>query len=49
MKALTMKYYNELRKTNPKLAKTKEGRSMIMKEAAFCAYNNMIGFIAACC
>lgn len=34
-KSLTMQYYNKLRQINADLAKTKEGRSMIMKEAKF--------------
>lgn len=32
-KSLIMHYYNGLRKTNPCLAKTRQGRSMIMNEA----------------
>ena len=37
MKALQMKYYHALRKTNPLLAKNKAGRSLIMKEAVLMA------------
>jgi len=35
-KSLQMKVYHHLRKTNPKLAKSKFGRSVIMKEAVYC-------------
>ena len=33
MKRITMYYYNKLRELNPGAAKTKEGRSQLMREA----------------
>lgn len=51
-KSKQMEYYHGLRKTNPKLAKTKQGRSFLMKEAVICVSltplfmaNQMIGYL----
>ena len=42
MKSIQMYYYNKLRQTNPSLAKSKQGRSMIMDEAVFMATNSNV-------
>lgn len=39
-KQLQMRYYHALRKTNPALAKTKAGRSVIMKESVWMSSSN---------